>query len=759
MKSRHLLIAILLIAMVPAFALATDFPDAVAVSDSTNGLSRMMTVSDYVDAYNNVLIATVPPGEGLLDAPDEKYIAAAEMILFASDPNLSLATIHDAQIYRGDPYGRICVWFDVSESVAFGTSTRGSYYVFLQALRADDTFAYLDGAAVLSGDDPAQIQQYLATNEFFVNPAEKAVRAYLQSADAYTQVESVRLSPDEVYAPYVYAGRGYSMTLYTGPAEGQLAGIQLSIGEEQLGSFPMAERSAFINRCLASAIAAMQGDAGTESALAIIRQLFDTTRLTPSGDAVYENDMLYGCFAENGMITFVAMPVQASIYAEQAYWWVNQSMPYLIAQADSALRAMAYDSAIWYYEEAGFTTSTSTELARAYYEKAAGYLDAKRYDQAIATFEQAEPYGDSAARIAEAYYRKGDAEYDAGDTLLAMRSFANAGNYEDAKQRVLSCAYWLGEDALAARDYDGAEAYFEQASGYLDADMKIKQVHYERAEQLMQVGNEAEAVAYYQRASGYLDAEDKAGAEYYRKGEAAMANRDYVTAAQYFAQAGNYLDSREKLAQIADIDNQQAYEQAVRQCAPYFDNPVDTPFPQDAYAALEGMSGYGDSAQLMLKLEEVRRILDVLGQIGTPHRGGRIRDYFGIKEVSQDTGRVALEFTSWFIFKSYDAGFILEASPDRSTYSVSSWAQNNNFTMYGNDDALDLLYRFTAMITGNTKTDGALQQMIHDVRWEWVGDKITTTIFTDGYTLDFTLLPGDRGSFQDFSIVATKNAY
>lgn len=538
MKIKRLFLAVLLAIMMPRLAFATYHADTLTASDSTNGLSRMLSVSDYVEMYNDVLINTVPPGEGLLDAPDKAYIEAAKTLLVSHIPNFSTATINDAAIYSTDPYGRFCVWFDVTESAAFNTFTRGSYYVFVQALKADDRISYLDNNAVLAGDDPASIQRYASVNEFGVNPAEKAVKGYIQSADMYTQEASVRISPDEVYSPYEYNGRGYSLTLYIGPSEGQLAGMKLSIGEEQLSSFPMAERNIFINRCLASALATMQGEAETEHALAVIGQLFDTTRLTPSGNTIYEDEMLYGCFSQDSILSFVAMPVQESVYAEQTYWWVHQGNAYLVAQGESSLRSLAYDDAIWYYEEAGLTASTSKDLAHAYYEKAEGLLGAKQYDQAIAGFEKAGDYSDATVRIAEAYYLKGDADYEAGNILLAMESFAKAGRYEDAEQRVLSSAYWLGEDALANGDYDTAEAYFSQSAGYLDADMRAEQINFERAEKLAQVGDNAKAASYYARATGYLSS----------LGNDALKDQDYDAAIAYYEKAGFNATSLPELA-------------------------------------------------------------------------------------------------------------------------------------------------------------------------------------------------------------------
>ena len=585
-------------------------------------------------------------------------------------------------------------------------------------------------------------------SEFGVNPAEKAVKAYLQTADMYQQEATIRLSEEQMYSPYRYTGRGYSMMIYTGTSTDQIAGVQITIGEEQLRSFPMAERNAFINRCLTSAFAAVQGDAGTEPALAVIQRLFDTTRLTPSAESVYDGGILYGCFVDGGEISFVAMPVSETAYTAQSYWWVNQSTSYLIAQGDTALRAQEYDDAIWYYEEAGLTTESSEDLSRAYYEKAAGYLAAGKYDQAIALFDKIPSFSDSAARRAESFYKKGDEQYNAGELVGAMNSFANAGNYEDANQRFLSCSYWLGEEALAAKNYDGAELYFEQAIGYLDADVKIKQVNYERAEQLAEAGDEAGAAIYYEQAAGYMDAEDKAGAEFYTKGEAALANEDYEAAIAFFTQAGNYKDSKERLQEIADIGDQQAYEDAISLYDRYFQTFKSADY-DNAVSALGAVQGTQDAMLRLAKIQEFERIWS---DITDASMDWQRFNMVGLNTLAETSG--VLDTITMEIEGSTPNSWIVITLPvDGSSFAI----EIENVT-YKNET--DTILAICGAITGNFDRGGLLSQ-IATSDWKEAGDgSLSMTVFGDGYKVHLQKVYLDSSHYASHVVItATQNAY
>lgn len=158
MKKKMCLLIVLLCAVIPVLSYASGLPDTVTPSETTNGLSLAMSLSDYVKSYNEVLMGTVPQSDNLFNESDQLYIEAAKTLLTASLTNPSAATIHDAAVYEMDPYGRFCIWFDVTESAAFGTFTRGSYYVFVQGLDPDGMISYVEGYAVLAGDDPGLIQ-------------------------------------------------------------------------------------------------------------------------------------------------------------------------------------------------------------------------------------------------------------------------------------------------------------------------------------------------------------------------------------------------------------------------------------------------------------------------------------------------------------------------------------------------------------------------------------------------------------------------
>ena len=742
------LVLLLLVCMVTASASA--IPQTETSSETTNGLLLIMTLPDYVESYNKALVGTVPPSKNLLNEPDQTYIDAAETLLLDVIANPVAATIHDAAIYEMDPYGRFCVWFDVTESAAFGTFTRGSYYVFAKGLDSDGMITFLDGQSVLQGDDPEQIKAYRTASEFGVNPAEKAVQTYIQAADRYIDTAVIRLSPDEVYSSRLYTGRGYTVAATTEAVSGQIAGIQLTIGEEQLRSFPMAERNAFLNQCLSSTLAAVNGSTDTQDASAVINKLFDTSRLSPSGETVYEDGLLYGCTVENGTISFIVMPVDEPVYTAHTFWWVHQADAYLIAQGDSTLKAQEYDNAIWYYEEVGFTASTSSDLARAYYEKAAEYLAAERYDQAITFFTKAGTFSDTAVRLAETYYKKGDALYAAGEMVDAMNCFALAGNYEDANQRFLSCCYWLGDEALVAKDFDKAVTYFEQATGYLDAEMKVKQAHYERAEQLSQAGDEAGAVVYYELAQGYMDADDKAGADFYTKGEKALANEDYEAAIAFFTQAGNYKDSKEKLQEIADIETHKEYEEALELYNQYFGGVLvdygaydERPY-FEAVTALAALDGYGDSADLLAKLDETHRILTFYKVCGKELFITGIGNI--LKETSDSTGEIILESVG-----SSNDTLVFKAMVDRSSYSASfsrSYNINPDSSKYNHYPEF-----LCIMMTGYVEGNGLKGTYIPSDWTKVAKDKYTMTCFVDGYKIEIEINDGT------ITIDATQNTY
>lgn len=573
-----------LMAMVLAVVLLAGCVPALAEGAPTNGLLLDMTLGDYIAAYEQALLSTAPPSPYLADAANSVYIDAATNVLKASLPSPSTTIINEADVYAIDPYGRFCVAFDVTETDALGAMTRTAYYLFATGVDAEGTVRYRDGIHLLKGDNADAIKKHMDANEFGVNPSEQAVALYRLDPEGFILDGALRIAPGEAYETYHYAGRGFTLRATAAAPSGQLAGVQLSIGEEALRSFPMAERKEFLTRCLAVVLAAAHGDADTQGSQAIIDTLFDTTRLNPTGETYYADAMLYGCFLDGGMLSFVAMPVADAVYQNQAYWWVNAPETYILAEAERLLLAGDLDGAIWRYEELGLTADTSQPLARAYYEKAAQAMEAGRTDDAIALYQSLGDYSDAMVQLLAAYYAKGDALYAAGQIQDARAYFLQAGSYEDALQRYQSCSYRLGEDALALKEYNAAAAYFTQADGYLDAKDKVLQSHYEFALQMIAAGRDdnaaeffrplgaeareqllaayyahAEALhaegdiqqarRYYQQAEGYRDAADKYQLCGYQLGGQALATKDFDGAAAYFTEAGNYLDAKEKLLQ------------------------------------------------------------------------------------------------------------------------------------------------------------------------------------------------------------------